>query len=66
LDETIPDAGFYLTHADQDGSEAIFFSSTLTTIPTTLVPESGTLLLFGIGLIAAFIFSTSTGKRLKS
>jgi hypothetical protein len=67
LDEIMPDAGFYLTHADKDSGDAIFLSSTLTTIPASHpAPEPGTLILIGIGLIAAFIFSTSNGKRKKS
>ena len=63
LDETEPGSGFYLTHADQDSSEVIFFSSTLTTITTNPVPEPGTLILFGIGLIAISKFSVSNEKR---
>ncbi|MCF6247090.1 MAG: PEP-CTERM sorting domain-containing protein [Desulfobacula sp.] len=63
LDETEPESGFYLTHADQASSDAIFFSSSLTTITTNPVPEPGTLILFGIGLIAISKFSVSNKKR---
>lgn len=53
LSTVVPTSDFFLTHSDPDtvGGEYLYFSSTLN-ISSVSVPEPGTSLLLGVGLLA--------------
>lgn len=50
LSTLMPTSGFFLTHADPESSESVYFSSSLT-ISSVSVPEPGTAFLLGTGLL---------------
>lgn len=62
LSEAEPAETFYLSHIDKNSDDEIFFSSALTFTGTTPVPEAGTFILVGLGLITCLGF-TNTRKK---
>ena len=52
ISDIAPISGFYLTHTDPASDYSIYFSSTASVTP---IPEPGTILLLGAGIIGIFV-----------
>jgi len=67
ISENLPSSGFYLTQTDPDSAASIYFSSTLTIRGTggAVIPEPGTLALYGMGLGIAGLWGANRRRMVR-
>jgi hypothetical protein len=67
ISENLPSSGFYLTQTDPDSQASIYFSSTLTIRGTggAVIPEPGTLALYGMGLGIAGLWGANRRRMVR-